>query len=114
MPTLDELIAARGLLKPVAIVNESEQRLRRLAPEARAAFAVLCAQRLMDAHLRLPRSEQQTFTLSWIPVLDQIWSGLGDPDNASAKAIVKSHLDAFYAGPYNHNLGPDGPPDADE
>jgi hypothetical protein len=85
-----------------------------LQPEARAAFAVLCAQHIMDSHLRAPSSEQQLFTLSWVPVLDEIWAGLSDPNNSTAKAAVESHLKTFYEGPFNHNLGEDGPHDADE
>jgi hypothetical protein len=114
MSKLDDSLAARGLVNPVAVVNESEDRLRVLQPESRAAFAALCAQRIMDSHLRLPSSEQQAFTLSWAPVLQEIWAGLGDPNNRSAKAIVESHLNAFYDGPFNHDLGEEGPHDADE
>jgi hypothetical protein len=114
MSKLDDSLEARGLLNPVTVVNESEDRLRVLQPESRAAFAVLCAQRVMDSHLRLPASEQQPFTLSWAPALKEIWNGLSDPNNLSAKAIVESHLNAFYEGPFNHDLGEDGPHDADE
>jgi len=66
MGKLDEV--AGRFLNPVSVVAESDARLERLQPEARTAFAVLCAQRLMDAHLRLPKSEQRPFTLSWAPV----------------------------------------------
>jgi hypothetical protein len=114
MSELDDLLAARGLLNPLAVVNESEERLRPLQTESRAAFAVLCAQRVMDSHLLLPSSEQRAFTLSWIPVLQEIWAGLGDPNNLSAKQTVERHLKAFYEGPFNHDLGEDGPHDADE
>lgn len=114
MSKLDDSLAAKGLLNPVTVVNESEDRLRVLRRESRAAFAVLCAQQVMDSHLRLPASEQQPFRLSWAPALEEIWTGLGDPNNLSAKAIVESHLKAFYEGPFNHDLGEDGPHDADE
>jgi len=83
MPYLDDALAGRGLLSPVAVVAQSEGRLQRLQPEARAAFALLCAQQLMDAHLLRPPSEQRPFTLSWAPVLQQIWAGL---EAASVKA----------------------------
>ncbi len=114
MSRLGDSLAARGYLNPVAVVNESEDRLRALQPEARAAFAVLCAQRVMDSHLRLPSSEQQPFTLSWAPVLREIWAGLGDPKNLSARARVESHLKSFYEGPFHHDPGGDGPHGADE
>jgi hypothetical protein len=114
MANLDDSLAARGLLNPVTVVDQAEDRLQGLRPEARAAFAVLCAQRLMDAHLQLPHSEQRPFTLSWAPILQEIWAGLSDPDDLSAKADVEAHLKAFYEGPLNHNLGEDGPDDADD
>ena len=112
MGNLDDALAARHLLNPVTVVAESEARLERLQPEARAAFAALCAQKLMDAHLRLPKSEQRPFTVSWAPVLRVIWTGLEAPDSSSAKATVQDYLNAFYEGPFNHNQ--DGPPDADD
>ena len=114
MGKLDDALAARNLLNPVAVVAESEARLERLQPEARAAFALLCAQRLGDAHLRLPKSEQRPFTSSWAPVLQVIWAGLEARDSSSAKATVRDSLSAFYEGALNHNLGQDGPPDADD
>jgi hypothetical protein len=114
MSYLDDALAGRGLLNPVAVVAESEGRLQRLQPEARAAFALLCAQRLMDAHLRLPPSEQRPFTVSWVPVLQQIWTGLEKANNSSAKATVQEYLNAFYEGPFNPPPGEDGPDDADD
>jgi hypothetical protein len=98
----------------VSVVAESDARLERLQPEARTAFAVLCAQRLMDAHLRLPKSEQRPFTLSWAPVFQVIWAGLEAADSSSAKTIIGEHLKAFYEGGFNHNLGQDGPSDPDD
>jgi hypothetical protein len=114
MGKLDEELSARHLLNPLGVVAESEARLERVPPEARAAFAVLCAQRLMDAHLKLPKSEQRSFTLSWIPVLELIWAGLEAADSSSARYSVQEYLNAFYQGPFNHNRGQDGPSDADE
>jgi hypothetical protein len=114
MANLDDSLAARGLLNPVTVVDQAEGRLQGLRPDARSAFAVLCAQRLMDAHLQLPHSEQRPFTLSWAPVLQEIWAGLNDPNDLSAKSNVERHLNAFYGGPFNHNLGEDGPDDADD
>lgn len=114
MANLDDSLAARGLLNPVTVVDQAENRLQGLRPEARAAFAVLCAQRLMDAHLQLPSSEQRPFTVSWAPVLQEIWAGLSDPNNLSAKANVEGHLSAFYEGPFHHDHGEDGPDDADD
>jgi hypothetical protein len=114
MSYLDDALACRGLLNPVAVVTQSEGRLQRLQLEARAAFALLCAQRLMDAHLRRPPSEQRPFTVSWAPVLQQIWTGFEETNNSSVKATVQGHLNAYYAGPFNHHPGEDGPDDADD
>jgi len=114
MSKLDDELSARHLLNPLAIVAESEVRLQHLSPEARAAFALLCAQRLMDAHLKLPKSEQRPFTLSWVPVLELIWAGLQASDSSSEKSSVQGYLKAFHEGPFNHTLGQDGPDDADD
>jgi hypothetical protein len=114
MANLDDSLAARGLLNPVTVVDQAEHRLQGLRPEARTAFAVLCAQRLMDAHLLLPPSEQRPFTLSWAPVLQEIWAGLSNPNDLSGKAVVEGHLNAFYESPFNHDLREDGPDDADD
>jgi len=86
----DDELAARGLLNPVTVVDQSEARLERLQPEARAAFATLCAQRLMDAHLRLPSSEQRPFTLSWVPILQMIWTGLEEPIALQLESLFRT------------------------
>src|SRR5260370_39896930 len=82
MTHLDKALTAKGLVNPVTVVAQSEFRLGRLTPQACAAFAVFCAQRLLDAHLCLPRSEQRPFTLSLAPVLREIWSGLERADSS--------------------------------
>jgi hypothetical protein len=101
-------------LDAAGMANQSEERLERLQPEARAAFAILCAQRLMDAYLQLPSADQRPFTLSWAPILQEIWTGLREPNNSAAKAAVQGQLKAYYESPFNHNLGEDGPNDADD
>ena len=114
MGNLDEELSARHLLNPLAIVSESEIRLQHLSSEARAAFALCCAQRCIDAHLKLPISERCQFTLSWVPVLALMWAALESPDYALARSSVQGYLSAFYEGPYNHDQGQDGPQDANE
>ncbi len=95
------------------VQDEVRRRLQQLPHVARKAFALNCATRLMTEHERLPPAEQQGFTLGWRPVLDAIRLGLIG-DSEAAKQRVGDALQAFYASPYNHNDGQDGPPDADE
>jgi hypothetical protein len=71
-----EQISRRGLLYFGDVQEEVRSRLQQLPAEAREAFAVACATRLMIEHTRQPSSEQRPFTLGWRRVLDVIWSGL--------------------------------------
>jgi hypothetical protein len=95
---------AKGLIDPASITNQVEAALLRLQPEARAAFAALCAQRLMAWHVRLPAPEQRPYTLTWAPVLETIWTGLGKAVNLDEKAEVRKHLKDFYEV-YNQRSG---------
>src|SRR5258708_36805948 len=92
MTYLDKALAAKGLVNPVTVVAQSEFRLGRLAPQACAAFAVFCAQRLLDALLRLPLSEQFSFTLSLAPVLREFWSGLEKEDGCLREETGRIHF----------------------
>jgi hypothetical protein len=92
---------------------EVERRLEPLAPDARKAFALACAERLMRWHEGLPAQGQRPFTLGWRPVLDTMWRGLEGVDG-EADQRVQEALEALYASPYWHNEGQDGPDDADE
>ncbi len=108
-----EQLERRGVPYFVDVQADVALRLSRLSREARAAFAVACAERLMRRHEGLPKGEQRAFTLGWRPVLDAIWQGLERGDEGSLR-LVREALAAFRAGPYDHDDGPDGPDDADE
>jgi hypothetical protein len=92
--------------------HEVRRLLTDLPPDARREFALVCAERAMARHVAQPPSEQRTFTLEWRPILTAIRAGL--PGDVTAEADVRSALDAFHAGPYDHDDGPDGPDDADD
>jgi hypothetical protein len=61
----------------------------------------------------MPLPAQRKFTLGWRLVLNAVWEGLTIESEQAIKD-VNTALDAFYASPYNHNEGPDGPDDANE
>jgi hypothetical protein len=89
------------------------RRLTRSEPAVRKAFAITCAHRLLCWHEALPRRERRPFTLSWRPVVDAMWKGIAT-DAKAARQRVSRALDAYHAGPFDHDDGPDGPDDADE
>lgn len=106
-------VHGRGLLFFSDVTDDSQRRLHALPIIARKAFAVACAERLLTRHEQLPAPEQRPFTLGWRPTIDAIWTDLAAPaaDNAQ---IISDTLADFYASPYNHADGPDGPQDADD
>lgn len=108
-----EQVRRHGLPYFGDVQAQIRDRLHRLVPDARKAFALSCAERLMRSHERLPPAEQRRFTLGWRPVLDAMWKGLA-VESDEATAAVQTALDAFHASPYDHADGPDGPDDADE
>lgn len=108
-----EQLERRGVPYPLDVQADVALRLSRLSSEARTAFAVACAERLMRRHEGLPKAQQRPFTLGWRPVLDAIWQGLARSDENSMRRVQEA-LAAFRAGPYDHGDGQDGPPDADE
>jgi hypothetical protein len=95
------------------VQQDVKNRLTKMPPVARKAFALSCAERLMSAYERLPAAMQSPFTLSWRPVLDEMWAGLAE-EQLSAIYQAQMALDAFHSSPYNHKDGPDGPQDAGE
>jgi hypothetical protein len=107
-----EQLRRRGLSYDGDILDHIEERLMRLAAEGRTAFAAACAERLLAAHAALPPTEQRPFTMEWRPVLDALWEAL--MGNSAADRRVRTALDRFHAGPYDHADGQDGPNDADE
>lgn len=108
-----EQVERHGLLYFGTAQEDIRSRLQRLPSEARQAFAVACAARLMAEHESLPLSEQRPFTLGWRPVLDLIWSGLAGQREAAVQRVSEA-LQAFHASPYDHEGGQDGVGDADE
>jgi hypothetical protein len=102
-----EQVRRRGLL----YFADVQSRLERLPAEARRAFALACAERVMRQHQTLPNP--RPFTLGWRPVLDTMWFGL-DGVAGDVGDRVREALRAFHAGPFDHDLGQDGPDDADD
>lgn len=106
-----EQVRRRGLLYFADVQANVQSRLARLPAKARSAFALACAERLMRQHQDFP--DPRPFTLGWRPVLDTMWLGLeGVVDDADDR--VREALRAFHASPFDHDLGQDGPDDADE
>jgi len=102
-----------GVPDPRDFLAEVMRRLQLLPPAKRSAFALACAERLMEGHFALPAEAQRAFTVGWRPVLEAMWRGLeGQPEDAAD--IVRGALGAFHASPYWHDDGQDGPNDADE
>src|SRR5262245_31002840 len=108
-----EQLRRRGFPLFADVQNQIRARLDLLPELARKAFAFSCAERLMRRHESLPEAAQRTFTLGWRPVLDVVWEGLTSESEQTIKD-VNTALAAFYASPYYHDEGPDGPDDADE
>lgn len=108
-----EQVRRRSLLYFGDVRQDIHGRLTILSPLARTAYALACAERLMRAYEHLPASQRSDFTVSWRPILDVMWAGLAE-QHPDALHQVQTALDAFYASPYNHDDGPDGPQEADE
>jgi len=106
-----EQLRRRGLPYFVDVQAAIQSRLEQLAPEARKAFALACAERAMKRHEGLPKP--RPFTMSWRPVLDVMWLGL-TRRSKDAENRVRAALKAFHESPFDHDDGQDGPDDADE
>ena len=91
-----EQLWRRGTPYFIDVADEVRNRLERLADDARRAFALVCAERAMSWHVRLPETEQRPFTLGWRPVLEAIRAGLLD-DAEKAGERVRAALDAYRA-----------------
>jgi hypothetical protein len=107
------IVIDRGLLYFADAHEAVRVRLEAVSAPGRRGFALACAERLMRRHEALPAVLQRPFTVSWRPVLDAMWDGLAGTRNA-ADEVVRPALEAFYAGPFNHDDGQNGPDDADE
>ena len=106
-----EQVRRRGLLYFADVQADIQSRLERLPAEARRAFALACAERVMRQHQNLPNP--RPFTLGWRPVLDTMWFGL-DGVAGDVGDRVREALRAFHASPFDHDLGQEGPDDADD
>jgi hypothetical protein len=113
-PTQDDLareqVRRRGLLYFGDVQEQIRARLDQLLPQARKAFALSCADRLMRTHESQPPDDQRPFTLGWRPTLNAMWEGLAVESEDSASQ-VKAALDAFHSSEFDAQ---DGPDDADE
>lgn len=107
------LVLRQGGLYFADVLDEVRTTLHRMSHHQRVAFAVWCADAMMQYHERLPASSQRPFTLSWRPILDSMITGL-EADWNSAATIARSALESFRTSPYNHSDGQDGPDDADD
>jgi hypothetical protein len=100
----------------LAYFQEAEQRQRTLLEgmrhEQRTAFAAAVAERLLRAHEGLPSDQRKPYTLGWRGLLDAVWRGLADDDQAFDD--VSAVLARFYLSPQHHNRGQDGPNEADD
>jgi hypothetical protein len=79
-----EQVRRRGAPYWNDVVETIRVRLAKLPPDARAAFAVACAERLLRAHEQLPEDEQREMTVAWRPLIDAMWTRLGLPSGVSA------------------------------
>lgn len=79
------------------------------------ALAAACAERLLHRHLQGPVQSQRPFTVSCRHPLDCVWGVLAaQPDPSDLRVEVELWLQGYYDSPLNHNLGQDGPNDADD
>ncbi len=108
-----EQLRRRGVPYFGDVQIEVGERLGKLEKGPRKAFALSCAHRLLRWHEHLPNAQQRAFTLSWRPVLEEMWHGIST-ESQEVEEHVRRALDAFHAGPYDHDNGEDGPDDADE
>lgn len=106
-----EQVSRCGLLYFEDVQADIQLRLGRLPVEARRAFALACAERLMRRHEDLP--SPRPFTLGWRPLLDAMWLGL-EGVARDADDRVREALRTFHASSFDHDLGQEGPDDANQ
>jgi hypothetical protein len=75
-------------------------------------YAVAPAQRLMDFHDSMQKTEQREYSRSWRPVLESIWSYAAGND--AAWYPISHAIGHYLLSPQNHIEGQDGPNDADD
>jgi hypothetical protein len=107
-------LTKRGLLYFGDVLDDIKVRLSRADTRTGTILAAACATRLMRAHSSRPVAEQEPFTLQWAPVVELVWDALDTDRPEPIVSRVRQTLEGFYASPYDHSDGRDGPPDADE
>ena len=95
------------------VQKQVTERLERLGAVHRRAFALACADRLLTRHERLPEERRKRFTLSWRPVLDQMWAGI-ENDSEEVRQEVRLVLQPVRASLRAGARETDGDGDADE
>jgi hypothetical protein len=78
---------------------------------AYALYAAAPAQRLFRWYDARPENERRAYSLTWRPVLQDVWDHLAG--DRSAYARISRALGQFYLSPYSNN-GDDGPDDIDQ
>ena len=108
-----EQLRRRGVRYWVDVLEEMRLRLEQFTGEQRKIFALGCAERVMRLYESLPEEKRREYSLTWRPILDLMWDGFtGEKERVETR--VKEALEAFYASPFDHEDGPEGPNDADE
>ena len=108
-----EQLRRRGVGYWVDVLENIHQRLEQFTEEQRKIFALGCAERVMRLHESLPVEIRRAFSLTWRPILDLMWDGLSG-EMEGTRTQVKEALEAFYASPFNHEDGLEGPDEADQ
>jgi hypothetical protein len=89
-----EQVRRRGLPYFEDVQKDIQNRLAKLLPSARTAFALSCAERLMRAYERSPAIDQSSSALSWRPILDVMWLGLAGQQPLALQR-VQAALDEY-------------------
>lgn len=86
-------------------------RIRTLPEAARAAIAVVSAQRLMNHHLSLSAAKRDPFIVALAPDLDKLWQALYNPNeetDAALQRLLKKRRSEPYASQIGKNDWPRG------
>ncbi len=83
-----EQLRRRGIPYFADVQVEIKQRLAQMKPVERKAFALACAERLMQLHDPSAPTEQVAFVGSLRPVLRQMWAGIIHEDVDTARYVA--------------------------
>jgi hypothetical protein len=78
---------------------------------ANTLYAAAPTERLFRRYDARPDSERRSYSLTWRPVVEDVWAHLAG--DGSAYARISRALGEFYLSPYSNN-GDDGPDDIDQ